>query len=200
MTLFNPLIRKTLTTLATAVALVAPVQATPITYSEEVSGDLPIALSTTLFLGVGLNTVSGTIGYGTTGDYDLDSFSFVVPTGGKLDRIDVTMSMVSGDSMGSNWLVYGRSSSDDSFYRHNLMVQAPGSAFITEAFSGVNYIQASSMSGNGGWFGAYVFSMNVVDEAAVPEPGSTALFGVGVLAAFLIRRRQSKQALPKAKA
>ena len=56
------------------------------------------------------------------------------------------------------------------------------------------------MSGNRGGFGAYVFSMNVVNEAAVPEPGSPALFGVGVLAAFLIRRCQSKQALPKAKA
>lgn len=81
MTLFNPFIRKTLASLATAVALVAPVQATPIAYSEEVSGDLPSALSTKLFLGNGLNTISGTIGFGTTGGYDSDSLVLLYPLG-----------------------------------------------------------------------------------------------------------------------
>ena len=62
-------------------AFVSPAAATPISYSESVSGDLVAALPapTAFTLDVGVNTVSGTSHY--AGDIDPDSFAFTVPVG-----------------------------------------------------------------------------------------------------------------------
>src|SRR5256885_1833704 len=67
---------------------VRPAAATPISYSEGVSGDLigDLPASTIFTLDVGVNTVSGTSIYGPGGT-DFDSFAFDVPVGMQVSNI-----------------------------------------------------------------------------------------------------------------
>ena len=64
----------------------SPAAADPVSYKEQISGDLPIGRPPLpeLHLGLGLNTVSGQIGASGDGEVDFDSFAFTVPLASQL--------------------------------------------------------------------------------------------------------------------
>lgn len=199
LTIYTHSIRTILAAVASVIVLASPAHAVPVTYSEAVSGDLATFSNTTFMLGIGLNTISGTTGL-TRDGWDSDSFRFVVPEGGTLDRIEVSMTLVSGYILTSSWSVF-----HSGYYGGpllgNLSVNAPASDFLDGPFTGMNNIQATGQGASGNFdTGNYVFSMNVVDASAIPEPGTMALFGVGMLAALRTRRGLKNRARPAARA
>src|SRR5689334_19372745 len=91
--------------LATFVAVAVPraASAAPITYIEQISGDIDTA-PPAFVLDTGLNTFTGTTFVNPdTEDIDFDNFGFTVPAGLEVDAARVVLTDVTGDPTQTTW-------------------------------------------------------------------------------------------------
>ena len=180
---------------AAAVAAVAVFTAPTLAndYNEAVDGDLAsVADGPTLFdVEPGTNTVTGTIGMGTT--LDEDFIGFTIEPGEMLDAITVdSFNFANGNTstgfrlytnQGSGWFQASSGSVSPSNVGQNFLTiwdlsDVGGSAPLGPGDYGV--VLAEFTAGQ-----EYSFS---IDVSGVPEPASLGLFGMAGLA--LVRRRR----------
>jgi len=173
--------------------------ATPITYQESVSGDLPSGGGSTLLFDFGTNTVSGNLSWFAVAD--LDFFKFAVPTGGTLTSIDLSFVTTASASGGViNWDLTDQTPMPT--FLGTQGIGLIGSGFSLPFFAGLlprtsdTYGIASSFSVSGtpslqnGFSTDYTWRINV---ASVPDVAST--FGLlgfvcaGLGAATRLRQR-----------
>lgn len=165
--------------------------AAPITYIEQVHGDLPLFGDplTTVALDVGLNTVTGTTALGSAG-FDFDSFAFTVAPGQRVESLKVVLTDVSENLTAALWDVNAGGRGYNSGSRLDTLDPAsPGFDFLDPAAlplgPGDYNISGAATVGIGA--SAYTF---IFDVHAVPEPASlAALAGVAVLGLRRRRRR-----------
>jgi hypothetical protein len=192
--------------------LVRPASATPISYQESVSGDLPDSLpappAAVFTLDVGANTLSGTSHFSVSSngafDFDLDSFAFIVPVGMKVTNISYAFTRGGNANAGrvDYELVLGNALvtdlGDDSV---DLFAPSPksmfGGAFPVSA--GTYGLQNSLLQEDpvgAGWTDNYTWSLTVArTDAPVPEPASLVLLGSGLLGAGVRRWRARRTAV-----
>jgi hypothetical protein len=178
--------------------------ADPITFREDVSGDLPQQLPTENVLGlrIGLNTVSGSIRF-VGDDSDFDSFAFAVPNGAQLAQIRYSFTVATTPDQRSGDVSYVLHR-DNTFYTTGETlgretINVLGNTELT-LFSpalplgaGIYGMSATSM-GRGlegfGWVADYTWSLQVEQGglAPIPEPGSLLLLCSGAIASLAARR------------
>ena len=194
-------------------AMSVAVRATPVHYSESVSGDLGPIPSTGFLFDVGTNTITGTTHFGvnTPGhphfDGDFDSFAFRVPTGDQVADISVGFSTISDNADKANVELrfcagVGDCGSDllgtqtvnllgASPVQTNFGVTLPfaaGSYSVISSGLGIAPVDATRAQES--WSADYAWNVDVV---SVPEPGILSMFGVSLIGlAVAIRRRGSQ--------
>jgi hypothetical protein len=162
--------------------------AATIHYDESVDGDIGWNNPWVLFpLGVGTNTVTGTVGL-VPDAWEFDTFTFSVPAGARLTQLDVALADVNGDVSWVDWVLAEYSTPERNILQI-LRVDSPGSGSFTAALpleAGTYSIGENSLAPlTVSWaLTGYTFTFTV--EA--PEPGS--VIGVGLLAGALVRRRR----------
>ncbi len=161
--------------------------AAPISYFEQVSGDLPGNGSADTFtLDIGLNTVNGTMSSSPTSDFD--TFRFIVPEGlevlsGKLLLTDAT-----GDITSSGWSLTTGPTFNNVFVESVVAVSPGFTSFANGTLPAGNYTLFHGSIGSAGTAN-YTFIFDVHQPlAVVPEPASVALLAVAGVA-MLGRRR-----------
>jgi PEP-CTERM motif len=184
-------------------AFVTPAAATPISYSESVSGDLVAALPapTVLTLDVGVNTVSGTTHL--LPDVDGDSFAFSVPVGMVVTNVSFAFVRTRGGTAGQIGFVLDNGNTIfvppvlaqqlvDLFGASPVVMFASGLPLSAGTYG----ITTSSVSeAGGGWTADYTWSLTVAPTAtSVPEPASVALLGSVLLGAGARRWRTRRKA------
>ena len=184
---------------------VRPAAATPISYSESVSGDLAGSLPapTVFTLDVGVNTVSGTSTYGGNSPTDSDSFAFSVPVGMTLTGISYAFVRGGTATAGNTGfdLDNGNVNPVAPFFGPqivNLFGASPvvmfASALPLTAGTYAMFNESLAYVG-GGWTDNYTWSLTVAPTAtAVPEPASLVLLGSGLIGASARRWRTRRKA------
>lgn len=166
--------------------------AIPISYDESVNGDLNG--SQNLALGVGLNTVMGTITFSNNIFIatDFDIFDFSVAVGSSLTTITIDIALLpvgSGVFSSSGWRL------NEWEYSEGVAIPSTGLSLFTAAlplssgnFNIANYSLAGSLPADTGWrTAAYTMSLDVT---AVPEPSILALMSVGLIGLIGVARRK----------
>ena len=184
-------------------ALVTPAAATPISYSESVSGDLVAALPapTVFTLDVGVNTVSGTTHL--LPDVDGDSFAFSVPAGMVVTNISFAFVRTRGGTAGH--IGFALDNGNAIFVPPVLaqqLVDLFGASPVVMFASGLPLsagtygITTSAVDETGGgWTADYTWSLTVAPTAtSAPEPASVVLLGSGLLGAGARRWRTRRKA------
>jgi hypothetical protein len=177
--------------------------ATPISYSEAVSGDLtsPLPAPTVFALDVGANTVSGTSTYGPGDSLDFDSFAFSVPVGMMVTNISYAFVRGGTATAGSTGFVFGTGNiftSNLGSQTVNLFGASPVVMFASglPESAGIYGITNNLLSRSGDfWTDNYTWTLTVAPTAtAVPEPVSLVLLGSGLIAAGARRLRTRRNA------
>lgn len=160
-------------------------------YDEAVDGDLSglFGTPTVLTLGLGVNTIGGTLGPngngGATNGQDADYFTFTLGANETANSLDI----IRGDA-GASFSAY----TNAAFFNGQTTNDIVGNGSLFSP-SGLADADVPSILGPGshafwiqetGAATSYEFTVNVV---AVPEPSSLMLFGI-VGAAGLLRRRR----------
>ncbi|MGC4031583.1 MAG: hypothetical protein QM754_07600 [Tepidisphaeraceae bacterium] len=188
----------------------ASVQAAPIHYSETQSPDLPLFAETMtpLTLDLGSNTVSGSVSShfnsatGAPITFDFDSFAFTVPAGMAVDSISVTAAHGNtGDlNFSATWSL-GQGNYNSALYTELVQKKVPfdlyapttTTTFVTPGtalFAGDYSMNETTMLSQYTNSGVYLFTLNVVDAASLPEPASLTAVMAGTLT--LLARRRSR--------
>lgn len=188
---------------AALVFVSARASATPVSYSESVSGDLPFLLPLTppLDFDLGLNTVSGNM-HLRPGSGDTDSFAFSIPTGAQLTNINLSLvtTVDSGTQLANTrWaVVVGNAFSFPPIVEQqfDLLVGSPGSVLggaltLPAGLWGIqSYGGTYGGSLEGGVSTDYTWTFTVEPApSAVPEPASLMLLTSGLFGAIVRRVR-----------
>jgi hypothetical protein len=146
---------------------------------------------------------TGTAGSTMSGVFTFDEVSaadgFVRDRTGDL----LSLMLTTSDFGGLSWTWDGNSADPFTFYFDAFLGQFPviGAPGSTEAqsWNGVDVGPGLGIEGNGGRSGLLIdgffreetASLTATQRAAVPEPGTLALFGLGLAAIGLVRRRRT---------
>lgn len=169
--------------------------AAPVNYDEAASGDIGVISGFTVFtLDVGLNTISGSDAFTTSG-FDVDAFSVVVPVGMSLTSVTYGFSNVNL-LPGTTNLGFGNATIDNGttvidLYSTNIVTAtSPISMFSSLLpLSANNYGLSNNLrrQGDGGtWDYTWTFEV-----AAVPIPPALWLFGSGLLGLIGMAKKKS---------
>ena len=179
---------------------------TPLSYEESVSGDLALP-SPTFLLDIGANTISGTTEWKLSGEMDLDTFLFVVPSGTVLASINFAFGTTgTAIEAGLFYLLFDTTPVESAFGDPLLDVTGTGSvAFLPGIFplpADTYKLSSGGASKNpalSAFSTDYTWTLNV---ASVPDSTSTlGLLGVAWagLASIgrLLRRRAALSCSPR---
>ena len=180
--------------------------ADPITFREDVSGDLPQQLPTANVFGlkIGLNTISGSINF-VGNDFDLDSFAFSIPNGAQLAQIRYSFTVATTPDQRSGDVSYALHR-DNTFHTTgetlgHETINVLGNTQLTlfpaalPLGAGIYGMSGTSMGRSlegFGWAADYMWSLQVEQGglAPVPEPGTLLLLCGGAIASLAARRRR----------
>lgn len=182
--------------LAALLCFAASTYAMPISYDEIASGDLDG--SQTLTLGVGSNTVTGTLTFSNNSSFptDVDDFNFVVDLGDTLTAISMDIALLNIGS-GSFFIAGWGLNIGSSTLFEDVLIPSTGVSLFSAAvplssgtYAMINTGLTGSVSLGEFRIAAYTISLNVT---SVPEPGTLSLLALGLAGiAYRLHRKPTR--------